>query len=61
MNKRSAITAKLREMAKLLEEEKQLEQALLKATVRVHCLETLIEEPEARYGTDFKKAYIQRS
>ena len=61
VNKKSAITAKPNEAAKLQEEKKQLEQALLKATVRIHCLETLIEEAEARYGKDFKKAYIQRS
>lgn len=61
VNKKSVTTAKPNEAAKLQEEKKQLEQALLKATVRVHCLETLIEEAEARYGTDFKKVYIQRS
>ena len=60
-NQNSAKTAKVNESEKLLEEKKQLEQALLKATVRVHCLETLIEKAEAQYGTDFKKVYIQRS
>ena len=60
-NKNSTAPTRANERAKLIEEKKQLEQALLKATVRVHCLETLIEEAEARYGTDFKKVYIQRS
>lgn len=61
VNKKSATTAKPNETVKLLEEKELLEQALLKATIRVHCLETLIREAETRYGTDFKKAYIQRS
>lgn len=60
-NKKAKSGIKSEEAAKLLEEKKQLEQALLKATVRIHCLETLLEGAEARYGTDFKKAYIQRS
>ena len=45
---------------KLEEEKKLLERALLKATVRVNCLEAIIEEAEARYGTDFKKESIQQ-
>lgn len=60
-NKKQTRTTRSSDIAKLLEEKQQLEQALLKATVRVHCLETVIEEAESRYGTDFKKAYIQRS
>ena len=60
-NKKRATRTKPTELARLVEEKRQLEQALLKATVRVHCLETLIEEAESRYGTDFKKTYIQRS
>lgn len=57
----SRLMSKPSENLKLHEEKKQLEQALLKATVKVHCLELIIEEAEARYGIDFKKTCIQRS
>ena len=48
------------EIAKLQEEKKQLERALLKSTVRVSCLEAVIEAVEAQYGTDFKKDSTQK-
>ena len=48
------------EKIQLLEEKKLLERALLKSTVRVSCLEAIIEAVEARYGTDFKKDFTQK-
>ena len=48
------------EVAKLLEEKKLLERALLKSTVQVMCLEAIIEAAESRYGTDFKKDFTQK-
>lgn len=61
VTKPSFVTSKQNENAKLKEEKKQLEGALLKATVRVHCLEAIIEELETKSGVDLKKAYTQRS
>ena len=61
MKKGNKQTNRQNENAKLKEEKKQLEGALLKATVRVHCLEAIIEEVEAKYDTDLKKVYTQRS
>jgi len=48
------------EIAKLLEDKKVLERALLKSTVQVSCLEAIIEAAEARYGTDLKKDSTQK-
>ena len=55
--KRARASEVSQECAKLKEEKKQLEEALLKATVRIHCLEKIIDGVEERYGTDFKKVY----
>lgn len=48
------------EIAKLQEDKKLLERALLKSTVQVSCLEAIIEAAEVRYGTDFKKDSTQK-
>jgi len=43
---------------RLAREKAELEQALVRASVKVAALEALLEEAEARYGEDFKKNFV---
>lgn len=48
------------EVEKLRREKKELEVALLKASVKVSCLESILERAEIDYGADFKKSITQQ-